>query len=200
MPAALPAITVRPLTAERFADVERIFEARGCAVARGCWCMYYRESGRQPIPAGSTLAQVRKARLRALADADPPAGLIGYLGRVPVGWVTLGPRAAFAKLANSPVMKSVDERPVWSIVCFVVPAEHRHRGVASALLRGAIAFARKRGATLVEAYPVDKRGPARDDALWFGTLSMYEKAGFGEVARRRPERPIVRLQLAGTSR
>lgn len=49
-------------------------------------------------------------------------------------------------------MKPVDDKPVWSIVSFVVPAEFRHQGVATALLQGAIAYARKRGATLLEAY------------------------------------------------
>jgi GNAT superfamily N-acetyltransferase len=189
-------ITVRPLTARRFADLESIFEARGCSVARGCWCMYYRESGRPPPLPGKSLRDARKARLEALADADPPAGLIGYRGRMPVGWVTLGPRAHFAKLARSPVMRPVDARPVWSIVCFVVPAEHRHQGVATALLQGAIDHARKRGVELLEAYPVDKRVPARDEWMWHGAMSMYARAGFGEVARRKPERPVVRLELA----
>ena len=40
------ALTVRPLTPERFGDLEAIFNAKGCSVARGCWCMYYRVSGK----------------------------------------------------------------------------------------------------------------------------------------------------------
>jgi hypothetical protein len=30
--------------------------------------------------------------------------------------------------------------------------------------------------------------------MWFGAKSMYDKAGFKEVARRRPHRPIVRIR------
>jgi GNAT superfamily N-acetyltransferase len=189
-------ITIRPLTPDRWPDLEAVFEARGCSIARGCWCMYYRESGRQDWPAGVTPRAVRKERLRALASADPPPGLIGYRGKVPVGWVTLGPRSDYAKLQRSPVMKPVDDLPVWSIVCFVVPAQYRHQGVAAALLEGAVRYARRRGARILEAYPIDKSGPARDDWLWHGAMSMYGKAGFVEVARRRPERPVVRLKLA----
>ena len=189
-------ITIRPLTPDRWPDLEAVFEARGCSIARGCWCMYYRESGRQDWPAGVTPRAVRKERLRALASADPPPGLIGYRGKVPVGWVTLGPRSDYAKLQRSPVMKPVDDLPVWSIVCFVVPAQYRHQGVAAALLEGAVRCARRRGARILEAYPIDKSGPARDDGLWHGAMSMYGKAGFVEVARRRPERPVVRLKLA----
>jgi len=92
-------------------------------------------------------------------------------------------------------MKPVDDKPVWSIICFVVPAEHRGQGVARALLQGAIAYAREHGATVIEAYPVDKAHPSKDDAMWFGAKSMYDHAGFKEVARRKPTRPVVRLDL-----
>ena len=114
---------------------------------------------------------------------------------MPVGWVSLGPREDFAKLRRSPVMKAVDDQPVWSIICFVVPAEHRGRGVARALLDGAIEYARGRGVSLLEAYPVDRAGRSRDDALWFGVKSMYDDAGFTEVARRKTARPVMRLSL-----
>lgn len=188
-------VTVRPLTPSRWPDLEAVFEAKGCSIPRGCWCMYYRESGRQAVPAGMRLADARKARLRALCEAGPPPGLIAYAGRTPLGWVTLGPRSDFLKLQRSPVMKPVDEAPVWSVVCFVVPPRHRHRGVARALLDGAIAYAARRGARLLEAYPVDKKERGRDDWLWHGPKSMYDKAGFTEVARRKPERPVVRKAL-----
>lgn len=91
-------------------------------------------------------------------------------------------------------MKAVDDRPVWSVIYFVVPSEHRGQGVAQALLDRAVAYARKQGATLIEAYPVDRPGRASDEAMWFGAKSMYDRAGFREVARRKPERPIVRLE------
>jgi GNAT superfamily N-acetyltransferase len=92
-------------------------------------------------------------------------------------------------------MKPVDEQAVWSVVCFVVPSEHRRQGVANALLAGAVEYARKRGVSLLEAYPIDKPDRIADDSLWFGTKSMYDAAGFEEVARRRPARPVVRLRL-----
>ena len=190
-------LTVRPLTRERWPDLEALFNAKGCSVARGCWCMYYRRSGsRGPLPAGTTRAQANRAELKALLRSREPPGLIGYRGKVPVGWVSLGPRDDYAKLRRSPVMKAVDEWPVWSIVCFVVPSQYRGQGVARALLDGAIAYARKRGVPLLEAYPVDKPGRSNDDSMWFGAKSMYDAAGFEEVARRKPNRPIVRIRAA----
>lgn len=157
--------------------------------------MYYRQSGSRGASAGWSMdARANRAALKKLVDAGRPPGLIGYRGKTPVGWISLGPREDYARLARSPVMKAVDDRPVWSVICFVVPSEHRGEGVAQALLEGAVAYARKHGATLIEAYPVDRSGRASDEAMWFGAKSMYDRAGFKEVARRKPERPIVRLE------
>lgn len=188
-------LIVAPLTPDRWPDLEAVFNARGCSVARGCWCMAYRLSGsREPLPPGMTRAQANRAGLKALVDAGNPPGLIGYRGKAPVGWVSIGPREAYAKLQRSPVMKPVDEQPVWSVICFVVPSEYRGQGVARALLEAAVAYARQQGATLVEAYPVDKAVRSNDHDLWFGTKSMYDKVGFKEVARRKPSRPVVRIK------
>lgn len=188
-------LTVLPLTPERWPDLEAIFNAKGCSVARGCWCMYYRHSGPQAEPPpGTTRAQANRAQLKAFTDSGKPPGLIGYRGKDPVGWVSVGPREGYPKLARSPVMKPVDDQPVWSVICFVVPAQHRGQGVAEALLCGAVAYARKHGAKLIEAYPVDKPGRSNDDFMWFGAKSMYDKAGFSEVARRKPQRPVVRMK------
>ena len=189
-------LVVRPLTPSRWPDLEAIFNARGCSVARGCWCMYYRVSGKGTLTRPGDSQRLRgKNALRALAAQDPPPGLVGYRGKTPVGWVSLGPRGDFAKLAKSPVMKPVDDQPVWSVVCFVVPSPYRNQGVAGELLAGAVAYARKRGVRLLEAYPVDKDAPAAVQASWFGSKRMFDEAGFEEVARRRPDRPVVRLEL-----
>jgi len=189
-------LTVAPLTPDRWSDLEAIFNAKGCSVARGCWCMAYRVSGSREPPPGKTCGQANRARLKALVKTGNPPGLIGYRGVVPVGWVSIGPREEYAKLKRSPVMKAVDEQSVWSIICFVVPTEYRGQGVAQALLEGALAYARQQSATLVEAYPVDKPGRSNDEDMWFGAKSMYDKAGFQEVARRKPRRPVVRIALA----
>jgi GNAT superfamily N-acetyltransferase len=189
-------LTVLPATPARWPDVEAVFGARGCSLARGCWCMYYRHSGAPPpLPEGMTRAAAHRAELKALIDEGRVPGLVGYRGEEPVGWVALAPRQEFAKLKRSPIMKAVDDREVWSVICFVVPSAHRGEGVARALLDGAIAWARRQGATLLEAYPVDKPGRSQDDTMWFGSKSMYDAAGFSEVARRKPHRPVVRFEL-----
>jgi GNAT superfamily N-acetyltransferase len=159
--------------------------------------MYYRLSGRAgDPPADCTRAQANRARFKALVDAGEFTGLVGYRGSTPVGWVSFGPREVFRKLARSPVMKPVDDLPVWSVICFVVPARYRGQGVAHALLRQAVVYAKTHGACMLEGYPFDRQSRASDESMWFGAKSMFDAAGFDEVARRRPTRPIVRLRLA----
>lgn len=197
----MPDLTVRPLTVARWADLEALFAARGCGAARRCWCMYYRRTGRaSELSGGRARADASRAALRTLARSDQAPGLIAYRDRQPVGWISLGPRDDFARLKRSSVMKAVDDAPVWSIVCFVVPAEHRGQGVARGLLEGAIAYACRRGARLLEAYPIDRPERSGDEMMWFGARSMYDAAGFHEVARRGPHRPIVRRSVASSRR
>jgi len=193
-------VDTQPLTQERWDDLVTLFERPGCSIARGCWCMFYRKSGKTAVPKGMSVSESNKRSLKALVDRGIVPGLIGYFGDRPIGWVSLGPREDYARLARSPVMKPVDEKPVWSIICFVVDPSLRHQGVAKALLNGALAWARENSVPLVEAYPVDKTGPASDDSMWFGAKRMYDRAGFIEVARRKPARPIVRKRLLATGR
>jgi GNAT superfamily N-acetyltransferase len=191
----MPALDVAPLTPERWDDLVELFERPGASVARGCWCMFYRESGKSVAEPGLSLRESRKRALKTLVDRGVVPGLIAYRTGRPIGWISLGPRADYTKLAHSPVMKPVDDAPVWSIVCFFVDARERGNGVAEALLKAALAWARKQGVTLVEAYPVDRARRGADDSMWFGAKSMYDAAGFREVARRKPTRAVVRRRL-----
>lgn len=188
-------LTTKPLTSARWHHFESVFDARGCSQARNCGCMCYRRTGAVTIPPGDSAARFNRRAMRALVEARAFVGLVGYIGATPVGWVSFGPRQDFRRLARSPVMKPVDEEPVWSIVCFVVPPAHRGQGVARSLLDGAIRYARRRRVRILEAYPVDATEVGRDDAMWFGAKRMYDRAGFVEVARRKPGRPVMRLAL-----
>lgn len=187
---------VAPLTRDRWNDLVELFERPGASVARGCWCMFYRETGPTVAAEGLSVRETRRRALKALVDrGGVPPGLIGYRDGRPIGWISLGPRADYARLARSPVMKPVDDADVWSIVCFFVDARERGRGVSEALLKAALGWARTQGVRLVEAYPVDRASRGSDDSMWFGAKSMFDDAGFREVARRKPMRPVVRKAL-----
>ena len=70
-------------------------------------------------------------------------GLLAYAGHEVVGWVSVGPREDYERLAHSRSLYPVDDTPVWSIVCFVVGRKARGQGVAARLLDAAIDYARE---------------------------------------------------------
>jgi GNAT superfamily N-acetyltransferase len=197
----MKALEIRPLTPERAEDLARLFGQGGDP--RWCWCAYFRVRGRDWT--NSTAAENREVLEAAVganaADGRSP-GLIAYEGTEAVGWTSVGPREDYERLAFSKVLAPVDDSPVWSIVCFVVGRQSRGQGVASALLDAAIDYAREHGASMLEAYPVEippgSRIPSAN--VYHGTLSMFERAGFEVVERRRhnatsPVRPIVRRRV-----
>jgi GNAT superfamily N-acetyltransferase len=187
---AAQGFTARPLTPVTWADLEVLFGMPGGSIVRGCWCMHYRQTGAAPgRPVGA------KSAMRELVDSGVIPGLVGYLDETPAGWISLGPRPEYLKLRRSPVMKPVDDADVWSVVCSYVPRAYRGRGLQHRLLAAAIDFARQNEVGILEAYPVEKPGRSHDDFMFFGSRSLYERAGFTEVARRSPTRVVMRLAL-----
>jgi len=68
--------------------------------------------------------------------------------------------------------------------------------VSSMLLRAVVAFAKSHGAGIVEGYPVEPSMEKMPDPfLWHGVPSAFLDAGFKEVARRSPSRPIMRFEI-----
>ena len=185
----LPELKFQPLTAERFRDLEQLFGKRGAC--GGCWCMWWRlkrsEFEKQKGERN------RKALKRIVESGEIP-GLLAYAGGQPVGWCSVAPREVFGALERSRVLKRVDDRSVWSVVCFFVAKPFRRKGLTVALLRAAIEYAREQGARIVEGYPIEpKKSPAPDPFVWTGLPSAFRRVGFVEVARRSPTRPIMRF-------
>lgn len=190
---------VEPLTAATWDALAELFREGGDP--RWCWCQFQRMRSKD-----MAVAKVPEleARLRAQAESTQPPGLVAFDGDRAVGWVSLGPRDDFQRIVHSRVIPTIDDRPVWSIVCFAVSKPVRKRGVARSLLDAAIAYARERGAPALEAYPIQigDTEAIHPDAAYTGTLPMFERAGFVVVADRASDssstrqRVVVRLELA----
>lgn len=137
-----------------------------------------------------------KRALKRIVAAGPPPGVLAYAGKHPIGWCALAPRKQYVALGKSRVLAPLDAQPVWSISCFFVEKSFRKRGVSVALLKAAAAFAKKRGAKILEGYPCDYPAAKMPDVfVWTGLPGTFLKAGFFEAARRSPTRPILRKLL-----
>ena len=182
---------MRPLSAERWADLERLFGERGAC--GGCWCMWWRirrSEFEKNKGAGN------KKRFKKIVASSETPGLIAYARGEPVAWCAIAPREAYPILENSRVLKRIDDQPVWSVTCFFVSRPYRRQGVTAQLLEAAVKYARRKGARIVEGYPVAPRKGRMPDAFaWTGLVGAFRSAGFVEAARRSKTRPIMRFVI-----
>jgi GNAT superfamily N-acetyltransferase len=184
-------IVVHPVTPARWDDLVQLFGPRGACA--GCWCMYFRLSRAEFERRQGTS---NRRALHRLVSAGREPGLIAYVDGTPAAWIALAPRQEYPLLDHSRILQPVDEKPVWSVVCFFTARAYRGQGLMVKLLREAAAFARRRGAQRLEGYPVDPAGGALPDAFaYHGLASAFRAAGFREIARRSPTRPIMRREL-----
>ena len=187
----LPELDFHPVSPDRWDDFETLFGPRGAMA--GCWCMWWRIK-RKDWEANQN--EGNRAAMKAIIDSGTVPGLLAYHGDAPVGWVSVGPREDFPVLQRSPILKPVDDQPVWSVVCFVVHKAYKGQGMSGRLLQAAVDYASTQGATIVEGYPIAPKSIEVPDIYSFtGFLSTFQAAGFVEVARRSERKPIMRLYV-----
>jgi GNAT superfamily N-acetyltransferase len=142
--------------------------------------------------------QGNKDALNKIVDSGEIPGILAYVDGEPIGWCSVAPREAYPVLGRSPVLKRVDDQPVWSIVCFFVAKPFRGQKVSAELLQAAVEYAAQNGAKIIEGYPlVPKRDRMPDVSTFTGLISTFRKAGFVEVLRRSETRPIMRYFVEG---
>lgn len=169
---------IEPATADRFDDVATVLNPTGREQA--CWCMHWR------LPPKEDTSR-RVDYLRELATHEPAPGLLAYDGDEVAGWLGFAPKSASRTLQRSRVLPAGEPETwptTWAVMCFTVRPGWRRRGVARALLDGAVEYASAHGARVLEGYPVEpepgRRVPV--SAAFVGTVGLFEQAGFERVA------------------
>jgi GNAT superfamily N-acetyltransferase len=185
----MPDLTISPLTPDRWLALEDLFGKAGAS--NGCWCMYWRLGPRYH----ERPRQENKHDLQRLAASDRAPGLLAFDGETCAGWCEVAPRSELGWLAHARHLRPVDDLPVWSVPCFFIRRSHRGRGVMAALIEAAVGAAAAAGAPALEAYPVDTSVPCHTGNLYTGVASAFAQQGFEVVARRKPDRPIMRKHL-----
>lgn len=201
-------LSIVPATPDRWADLADLFRAGGDSAH--CWCAWFRMRDQA---FGAARVAGRRRRLEGLVAAGEGPGLLAYAADEPVGWVSVVPRAALARIEPPDQQPpAVEAGPVWAVTCFVIRPGHRRQGVAGALLEAAIDHARHQGAAILEGYPVES--PRSASSAFPGVISMFQRCGFRETGRfdrwaaapaasgpsparigRPPGRPLMRLAL-----
>jgi len=183
---------IYPLTKKRWQDFEKLFGERGAC--GGCWCMWWRMKRSEfELQKGAG----NKKAIQTIVDSGEIPGLIAYNGNVPIGWCSIAPREKFSVLSRSRILKPIDDKPAWSIVCFFIKKEFRNQGISTKLIEATIAFVKKSGGKIVEGYPVEPKKRKMPDVFVFtGLAAAFKNAGFNEVARRSETRPIMRFQIS----
>jgi len=136
----------KPLNAGTWPALEVLFGAKGAC--GGCWCMTWRLS---PKDYQKNKGEKNRALFRDMAESGKPLGIIAFAGEEPAGWCSVSPRESLLRLENSRLLKRPDDLPVWSITCFFVKKEFRRKGLTTAMIRAAAAYAFDHGAPAVEA-------------------------------------------------
>lgn len=178
----------KPVTMKEWDDLQQLFGKNGAS--NGCWCMWWRikrsEFEKQQ-------GEGNRRALKKIIETGEVPGILAYIENRPVGWCSIAPREHFPVLDRSRTLKRVDSEPVWSIVCFFIEKPFRGRGLTLRLIKGAVEYAKSRGAKIVEAYPLNAE-KTKDPTVegYTGFVTTFQKAGFREIIRRSERRSLMR--------
>lgn len=188
--------TVLPLTADLWPSFEDLFGRQGACY--GCWCTHFRLP---PAVRRENDRQRNKDHIRARIEAGPPPGLLAFEDDVAVGWMQIGPRADVPEWNNAGRVSApmpdaaAEDAGVWAVSCFFLRAGARGKGLTHRLVAAGIEHARRNGARLLEACPMDQSKDSRSIGLFVGSTRVFERAGFAPVVTRKAGRPLMRLVL-----
>ena len=184
-------LRIERLTPARGADYLRFFDhERGPAFSDNpewatCYCHYYQ------VPTvmkwGEFDGPMNQRAMDARIATGEMEGFLAYDGGEVVGWMNAQPyhklRYACARMRIPAPDLPVAAHDAAAIVCFVVPASHRRKGISRALLAAGLASFAERGFALVDAFPSNTgEGDTKATDFYHGARPMFEQAGFTPIA------------------
>lgn len=188
--------TTAPLTPDHWDDFVTLFGPKGACY--DCWCQHFRL---RPKARQTLSGPAKRDLMEARVQAGPPPGLMGWQDGAPVAWMQIGPRADVPEWNNSgrattPLPDAPADDPcIWAVSCFFFRSSARGQGLSHRMLADGITYARNSGARLLEASPMDLAKQSKSVGLFVGSTAVFVRAGFSQVALRKPGRPLMRLEL-----
>jgi len=177
----------KPLTPDLWDDLEKLFGPHGAD--GGCWCMWWRIPRAQFV---LDCGEPNKQAFKEIVKSGVVPGILGYDKEKPVAWCAVAPREQYPVLDRSPLLKRIDAKSVWSIVCFFIHKDYRTQGLVKEIINAAAAYAKGKGVKIIEAYPVDSLVTKDGWKSFRGTVKTFQECGFEIAAQRKPGRPVMR--------
>jgi GNAT superfamily N-acetyltransferase len=177
-------LSFKPVTKTNWPDFEALFETPGAP--KYCWCMSWRTTSEE---AKHHSGPERKPMMKARVMDGTTVGLVGYLAGEPVAWVSIAPRDTYRDLGGP---ETETGEKIWSLACMYMHRKLRGQGLGTELIEAAKAYAKKRGGTVLEAYPVDPKSPSY---RFMGFVPAFERLGFEAVGKAGSRRNVMRLNL-----
>jgi ribosomal protein S18 acetylase RimI-like enzyme len=196
-------LAIERLTPARRDDFLAFFDhERGPAFADNpgwakCYCHFYHVP--KPIVWSSLDAAANRTAMTARIEAAEMEGFLAYSERDVVGWLNAQPYSKLphcaARMGIAAPKLPVAPHAAAAIVCFVIAPEWRRRGVARALLAGALESFAKRGVRLVDAFPFNAGTSTTPGDHYHGPVSLFRAAGF-DVLSEHKDLTVMRKWLA----
>lgn len=181
-----------PLTAEQLPAFADLLGGPGFG---GCFCAIWRSFGPDWAARCADPSRPNLAATRAAVLAGHRPGFLVRDGGRTVAWTGAGPRSGFPLLHQRLGARCSTRGPeTWLLGCLAIAPDHRGRGLGERIVRAVMARAKAEGARYVEACPTD---PWDEPRSYRGSLSMYRRLGFVEVAREADGDGHVLLVEAG---
>ncbi len=197
-------LRIVPANQASWEDLQTVFGRRG--IAPICQCQRFKLRRLESF--SSFPAEERARRLRQQTNSGKPearttSGLVAYLDDEPVGWCAVEPRTAYEGLVRNNRVPWFDrdedkaDGSVWAMTCLFTRAGFRRRGITYALARAAVDFARDRGASALEGYPLIATPGATViwDELLVGSPNVFAAAGLTKVSHPTKRRLVMRIDF-----
>ena len=114
-----------PLTKKHWDDFEALFGVRGAS--GGCWCMWWRLKRSE---FEKNKGKRNKEAMSNIVNSGEIPGILAYSDNKPIAWCSVAPREKYPSLEKSRVLKRIDDKPAWSIACFLLISTIEIKGLA----------------------------------------------------------------------
>ncbi len=188
-------VEIKPLSPELLPDFLSFFDTRAfCDNPEWgeCYCRCFKTVGVAAWKAATGPANRRDAEREIRLGAM--RGYMAYVDGVMRGWCAADGKLSYPMLSDFEGILGPEDEKTAAIVCILVEAEFRGKGLGRKLVEVALAGEGLRGFDFMEAYPRVSSHRLSDAEAYPGPMELYLGMGF-EPIRTVGDRSVLRKSL-----